>query len=108
MRGVLQQATLPPQHGAKKKASAVAGTLPLCSVACDWSQGPKRNVVTVAYIRKPSDVFLSWSHASEKKWLLLRGLLGRLLGRLSSFLLCHGAWHLLSGNKCTDSKIISQ
>src|SRR5256885_15132366 len=34
--------------GQKRKASAVAGKLFSCSVACDWSQGPKRNVVTVA------------------------------------------------------------
>ena len=35
----------------KKKPSAVAGKVSSCFGACSWSQGPKRNVVTVAQTR---------------------------------------------------------
>jgi hypothetical protein len=71
---------------AKKKSFRRGREAFLVFCGRDWSQGPKRNVVTVAYnLQRPSDD--SWPRA-RPKWLLLRGLLGRLL---SSFLLSHGA-----------------
>ena len=84
----------------KKKASAVAGKLPLCFVAFVWSQGPKRNVVTLSYRFEDTrtSAFGATRPARDQLPLgsLLRRLLGRLLGRLLSGLLCHGACHLLS------------
>lgn len=87
-------------HLQKKKASAVAGKLSLCFVAFVWSQGPKRNVVTLSYRFEDTRTSALEPRVRHESQLplgsLLRRLLGRLLGRLLSGLLCHGACHLLS------------
>ena len=80
----------------KKKASAVAGKLSLCFVTLSWSQGRNVKGGDVQKSSRSSHVIRTDSTASGSKeknlFLLLRGLLRRLLGRrLLSGLLSHGA-----------------